>query len=115
MPFYIYTFLPLQLVENWLVVTVILCIGGSCSWQWQDENGCWQTYDHSVCVQLEKALTSGDTHVEVTAACQKYRIDVKRLEQINVKTKVGRNVQRISNGNWLCSVLPNAVNFSTAE
>jgi len=73
-----------------------MCIGSS--WQWQDEDGCWQMYDHQTCVQLEKARTSGDTHVELSAAGRKYRIDVKRMEQINIKTKVARKVQRICNG-----------------
>ena len=90
--------------ELWWYVC-IQCVGGSCSWQWQDENGCWQMYDRSTCAQLEKACTCGDTHVELTAAGRKYRVDVKRMEQINIKTKVARKVQRIGNGNQFCCVL----------
>ena len=80
-------------------------IGGNCSWHWQDENGCWQMYDRSTCMQLEKARTSGDTHVELTAAGGKYRIDVKKMEQTNTKTKIARKVQRICNGNQLCCLV----------
>jgi len=68
-------------------------------WQWQDENSCWQTYDQSVCKQLERAYTSGGTHVELTVAGRKYRVDVKKMEQINVRTKVARSVQRNCTGN----------------
>ena len=87
--------------------TQCMCIGGICSWQWQDENGCWQMYDRSTCMQLEKAHTSGDTHVELTADGRKYRVDVKRMEQTNVKSKVARKVQRICNGKTvlLCFIL----------
>jgi len=81
---------------------VCVCIqhtGGSCLWQWQDESGSWQTYDHSACAQLEKTHSSGGTHVELTMAGHKYRVDVKKMEQINVKTKSSRKVQRICSGN----------------
>jgi len=91
--------------ELFQCVLCIHCIDASCSWQWQDENGFWQMYDLSTCMQLERAHTSGGTHVEVTLAGRKYRIDVKKLEQINVKTKVARKVQRICNGNQLYVVL----------
>ena len=75
--------------------------GGTCSWQWQDDSGCWQVYDRAAYLQLEKAHKSGATHVELTAAGSKYRVDVKKMEQINIKTKVARNVQRISGGKSL--------------
>jgi len=82
-----------------------MIIGGSYFWQWQDENESWQMYDNPTCMQLEKARASGDTHVELSAAGHKYRIDVKRMEQINIKTKMARKVQRICNGNQFCRVL----------
>jgi len=49
-------------------------------------------------MQLEKARTSGGTHVELSEAGHKYRVDVKKMEQINIKTKVARKVQRTCNG-----------------
>ena len=49
-------------------------------------------------MQLEKAHTSGGTHVEFVEAGRKYRVDVKKMEQINTKSKVAREVQRICEG-----------------
>ena len=56
-------------------------------------------------MQLEQARLSGGTHVELTAAGRKYRIDIKKMEQINTKTRVARKVQRIGNDRELCIVL----------
>jgi len=56
---------------------------------------------------LEKARTSGGTHVELSEAGHKYRVDVKKMEQINIKTKVARKVQRTCNGmviSYVCLV-----------
>jgi len=56
-------------------------------------------------MQLEKAHTSGGTHVEFIEAGRKYRVDVKKMEQINTKSKVARKVQRICEGNHLYVLL----------
>ena len=56
-------------------------------------------------MQLEKAHISGGTHVEFSEAGRKYRVDVKKMEQTNIKSKVARKVQRNCNGNQLCVVL----------
>lgn len=69
---------------------------------------------HLVC-SWKKARTSGDTHVELTAAGRKYRVDVKKMEQINIKTKIARKVQRICNGTTGAGTEASSVLLMVAE
>ena len=63
------------------------------SYEWEDENGTWSLYNHSVQRLLYAASLYKLSQVSFPEKGQKYTIDFKKMEQSNMKSKVKRKVR----------------------
>ncbi|XP_030631529.1 poly [ADP-ribose] polymerase 2 isoform X1 [Chanos chanos] len=61
-------------------------------WQWEGDNGQWQPYPSTVCVQLNEAVKAGETSVSL-AIGPGYLVDLVKMTQTNVKTKYKRKIR----------------------
>ncbi|PVD21135.1 hypothetical protein C0Q70_19301 [Pomacea canaliculata] len=63
-------------------------------WQWEDEKGQWNPYSAAVCLELEKAREDKQESIDFEACGRTYRVDLLKLEQVNISTNVIRKVAR---------------------
>ncbi|XP_040910527.1 poly [ADP-ribose] polymerase 2 [Toxotes jaculatrix] len=63
-------------------------------WQWEGDQGQWEPYSASVCTLLDSAVSSGKSSITLTLASgAAYKIDLKKMVQINPVTKYRRKIR----------------------
>lgn len=63
-------------------------------WQWEGDDGQWETYSDEASSLLDAAASSGKASITLTfGAGKKYEVDLKKMVQINPVTKYKRNIR----------------------
>ncbi|XP_057713748.1 poly [ADP-ribose] polymerase 2 isoform X2 [Corythoichthys intestinalis] len=76
-------------------------------WQWQGNEGQWETYSPSDCVLLNSAVASGETSVSLSLGSGTvYLVDLKKMVQVNTVTKYKRKIR----SQMLTTVFPESSN-----
>ena len=63
------------------------------TWQWQNENGKWASYEEQVQLLLYAAKKYSLKQVEFSAQGKNYIVNLKRMEQANKSTKARRKIR----------------------
>ncbi|XP_062511613.1 poly [ADP-ribose] polymerase 2-like isoform X2 [Corticium candelabrum] len=75
---------------------------GTCSddWEWEDEGGSWVSYSVDVARRLEAGRICGLKSVEFSVGGREYKLEIEEMKQVNVETKMERNVRRNDAGSF---------------
>lgn len=74
-------------------------------WEWEDENGVWNSYPSAVCRTLDSSFSTDPTcDVNISAVGRSYTIHLANMEQENDETGIVRRVRKkggvaVSHGN----------------
>ena len=69
-------------------------------WEWEDEGGSWVSYSVDVARRLEAGRICGLKSVEFSVGGREYKLEIEEMKQVNVETKMERNVRRNDAGSF---------------
>lgn len=74
----------------------------SCAvWQWEGDDGQWNPYPPAACALLDSATSSGKASVTLSLGSgTAYKVDLKKMLQINPVTKYKRKIQCQPTEGW---------------
>ena len=90
-------------------------IDSDAMWEWQDETNKWIPYTDTDTQTIEDAHAAGNTTVTMTIMGRSYKIDLSKMEQVNVSTGVSRNIRRNVPPGTSSSVLGTVSSSSTGS